>query len=887
VIACFECRNLTEFEQVSARRDARSISVTPAGLRPGPWTHNDERNPGIHCATCHRPVDADAATLGLVDNRVSFVAPENLDIEALASEMQGVRADAEWRRLDLPARDARYRDLRHDLSEPVGSALAAGGRAKLYVHQAEAIDAALDGSNVVQATSAGSGKSIGLIVPVLEHLVADQDATALLVYPLRALANDQLDSLSRYGGGSTWMSNSACDLQLTASSDPIRVARLDGSTSQGDRKEIRRRARLLVTTPDALHAVILRFGQHHYKDGTSWARFLSGLRVVVLDELHVYQGVFGSNVALVMRRLRRMAAYHGATPQFLAASATIGNPQELSQAVTGVSPFVCVDDDGSTRDHRIVLVCNPPVRSPGEAPLGPGVSHGSPGALGGGRPIDGPAVGRIAPQTIAIDLVAAALVSPTRHPVRTIAFSKSRNSVFQLNQRIQRELKRRGQGDLARTVKPYAATFLADDRQRIEGQLRDGTMLAVVSTNALELGIDIPDLSLAVLVGYPGQLSSFRQRAGRVGRRGPGLVVLVVGDDPLQQYIARNDDALRALLDAPPEDVVVNPEAQSLADRFGLAPAHEESDGISPEDARYFGWETVERWLGQTDPLSVRQVRGVDFYRLRKPAEWPQNLRSATSSDSYTVYAQSGRERTPVGVVDAATGPRDAFVPAVWTGPDGELYRVIDVLHQERSVICEGPLDLEYQTRGILVDRVTVLREHRGVEQTTTGPLAYGQFSIERFVVAYKKQHFSGAETNQDLEQPWPPVDFVTDGLRLEVDEERFDSDQERDECLKAVEHVLLSVAPVVVACDPADLESSRDRNVIYLYDSFGGGLRMSEPIFDRFAEVVALAHDVVATCPCATGCPSCVMLTRRPDSNVGLSKAGALTLLSALRRDA
>ena len=153
--------------------------------------------------------------------------------------------------------------------------------------------------------------------------------------------------------------------------------------------------------------------------------------------------------------------------------------------------------------------------------------------------------------------------------------------------------------------------------------------------------------------------------------------------------------------------------------------------------------------------------------------------------------------------------------------------------------------------------------------------------------MAYKKQHFSGAETNQDLEQPWPPVDFVTDGLRLEVDEERFDGDQERDECLKAVEHVLLSVAPVVVACDPADLESSRDRNVIYLYDSFGGGLRMSEPIFDRFAEVVALAHDVVATCPCATGCPSCVMLTRRPDSNVGLSKVGALTLLSALRSDA
>ena len=198
-------------------------------------------------------------------------------------------------------------------------------------------------------------------------------------------------------------------------------------------------------------------------------------------------------------------------------------------------------------------------------------------------------------------------------------------------------------------------------------------------------------------------------------------------------------------------------------------------------------------------------------------------------------------------------------------------------------MICQGPLDLEYQTRGIPRDRVTVAGLHQATALTPVGPLDYGELDIERFVVAYKKQFFSGAETNHELEQGWPPVNFVTDGLRLDVDNGLFHDDLERDECLKAVEHILLSVAPVVVACDPADLEASRDKNLIYLYDSFGGGLRLSEPIFHRFTEIVSLAHDVVATCPCENGCPSCVMLSRRPDSNEGLSKDGALRVLAAI----
>lgn len=666
MIACFDCRNLSDFVQVSSRTDARSVTWTTRGPVLATWEGHDDRVPGIYCATCAQAVDGDLEALGLIDDRIDFVAPEDLDIEALAAEMQAVRPDAEWQRLDLPGRAARYQELAEPLAPALAEALTSAGRARFYTHQAQAIDAARRGEHVVQATSAGSGKSIGLVVPVLERLLTDPAATALLVFPLRALANDQVNTLASYGLGATWVSDSAFDLQLSAGVDPIRVARLDGSVTPGARADLRRYARLVVTTPDSLHSAILRYAKHDYRDGTSWHRFLRGLQMVVLDELHVYQGVFGSNVALVLRRLRRMADYHATSLQFLAASATIGNPVELSEAVTGVGPFTLIDDDGSARSQRIVLVCNPPERSAPERE-----SKEDPPPGGESLPMQ---LGRIAPQTVAIDLAAEALASKQHPPVRTIVFSRSRNSVFQTSQRIQRELKRLGRSDLASAVKPYAATFLSDDRQQTEGELRDGTTLAVVSTNALELGIDIPDLSLAILVGYPGQLSSFRQRAGRVGRRGPGLAVLIVGDDPLQQFIARDPAALQRLLDAPPEDVVVNPEAPSLSERFGLAPAHAELEGISPVDAAFFGEIITSSWLARAVPPAAHHHGGNDYFTIDGVDEWPENLRSAAASESYTVFQQDGRDRTPIGVVDASSGPRDAFVPAVWTGPNGELY---------------------------------------------------------------------------------------------------------------------------------------------------------------------------------------------------------------------
>jgi DEAD/DEAH box helicase domain-containing protein len=881
MLACWDCRNLQNFVQVSTRGDARFVQQSSSGLKPLSWDQPDDRHPGMYCASCGSPIEGQIGQLGLGDSRLDFVEPKDFRAELLVDELMALRPDADWERLELPAQEPRFRDLAADIAPAVAAALDRTGRQRLYTHQANAVEAALRGSHVVQATPAGSGKSLGFVLPVLDALAREPDATALFVFPLKALANDQLAGLARFSvDDDPWLDHSSFDLRLTSDSEPIRVGRYDGSTPNHERVEIRRSARLIIATPDMLHASILRMANRVYKDKSSWSPLLQGLRFVVLDEIHSYQGVFGSAVANVLRRLRRVTNRHGADPQFLTASATIGNPVELAERLTGVSSFDLVDNDGSGRRSRVVLICNPPERDR-EAATTKAQATKKERDDEAGEPGEG---GRIAPQTIAIDVVAKAALGSEHHlPIRTIGFCQSRNAVFQLSKRIQGSLTELKRADLADHVAPYAATFLAGDRVEEEGKLRDGTTLAIVSTSALELGIDIPDLSLAVLVGYPGQISSFRQRAGRVGRTGEGLAVLIVGDDPLQQFLARDPGALQRLLAARAEDVVVNAAVPEIARRYGLAPAQEEFGGIAFEDAAFFGAEVVDDWLRDANGPPTTEIRGVGYWHQPWDEEPYANLRSSVSGKSYTVVAGSKRDRKAIGVIDEASAPRDAFVPAIWTGPGGDLYRVVGFEQERAEIYCEGPIEAAYQTRGVSIDRVEVLGEHHPAAQRGEARVGYGVLRITRQVFSYRQQHFSGVEKSFPVERGWPPVEFVTDGLFLKPQAVWFADEQERDAVLRSVEHVLLSVAPALIACDPYDLDASSDRNGIYVYDSFGGGLRLSEVLFHRIDEMTQLCLEVVGTCPCASGCPSCIMLSRRPEGNKGLSKEGALMLLDRL----
>jgi DEAD/DEAH box helicase domain-containing protein len=878
MLVCWECQNLEAFQQVSGRLDRREVRQYSGGLALEPWTSSDDRAPGLYCAKCRNAVEADLAALELTDDRMDFVAPADFRADEMAELLASLRPDATWSRMEIPARDPVFADVPASLHQHLAESLSRTGRSQLFAHQSEAISRALTGEHVVQATPAGSGKSLGLVLPVLDRLIRDPRATAILLYPLKALANDQLAALERLGvGPATWADSSSFDLRLGDDVDPIRVARYDGSTPEHERASIRRHARLLITTPDSLHSSVLRMATRSYSDGSSWERILRGLRFVVLDELHSYQGVFGSAVGNVLRRLRRVSDHYGATVQFLTASATIGNPRELAEVLTGVAPFAVVDNDGSHGRRRVVLICNPPER-PGDAASrdsGPEVEDAPEQTEGG----------RLAPQTVAIDLlVNGALAAADRLPVRSITFCRSRNAVFQLSQRTRGALKEHRRSDLAGAVAPYAATFLADDRAEAEGKLRDGSTLAIVSTNALELGIDIPDLSLAVLVGYPGQVSSFRQRIGRAGRAGEGVAVLIVGDDPLQQHLARRQDALTELLDMPAETVVVNPSAAEITRRYGLAPAQDELGGIAFEDVKYFG-NVVSDWLeGAAGQPSARHG-STSYWRMPSELDDPHStgLRNAVGSESFTVVHQSGRDFKPVGVVDSGSAPRDAFVPAIWNGPDGTLYRITGFDQQKREIYCEGPVESPFLTRGVTVDRVEVRSEHVPEVSRGRSVAGYGRLEITRQVFSYKEQHFSGRDKNQPVEKGWPPVTFVTDGLYLRIDTSVV-GDLPHDGSVRALEHLLLAVAPALVACDPYDIDSTSTQSEVYLYDSFGGDLGLTRASFDRLDELISLAAEVVASCTCDTGCPSCVMLSRRPDGNKDLSKAGAILLLQSMR---
>jgi DEAD/DEAH box helicase domain-containing protein len=358
--------------------------------------------------------------------------------------------------------------------------------------------------------------------------------------------------------------------------------------------------------------------------------------------------------------------------------------------------------------------------------------------------------------------------------------------------------------------------------------------------------------------------------------------VLICGDDPLQQYLARNPDALRALLTGSAEDVVVSPETEVIARRSGLVPGQEELDGIAFEDEAFIG-PAVRCWLQDATGSPAHTDRNVAYWRMPFVGEAYESLRNAVAGTTYAVLKMP--ERTPIGVVDAASAPRDAFVSAIWTGAGGELFQVDGYDTTRHEVYCHGPINAGFQTRGISVDRVTIESELRDRRPVGPAGMGYGNLGIVRRVFNYREQHFSGLErTEQVSAPPWPPQEFRTNGLFLQFNQPSPLPSWENS--VRALEHVLLSAAPSIVACDPYDLESSTASagTAIYIYDSFGGDLRLGEPIYDHFGRLVELAYQMVATCPCPDGCPSCIMLSRRPDGNQNLDKAGALVLLDQLR---
>ena len=723
-----------------------------------------------------------------------------------------------------------------DLHPQVASALRRAGIDLLYTHQAEAIDRARSGPTIV-TTGTASGKSLCFQIPALEALAADPTARALFLYPTKALAQDQARSLARFGMHRT-----------------IRPAIYDGDTPRQERTAIRRRSNLVITNPDMLHVGIL---PHH----DAWRELFSNLRYVVVDEAHVYRGVFGSHVANVLRRLRRVAAIHGSDPRFVMTSATIANPVELAERLTGIEPFALVDRDGAPRAERQIAMWNPPLL---DEELG---SRGSVLAEAA---------------EVFSDLVAAG--------VKTICFMKSRKGV----ELILRHARDRLDPELAERVAPYRAGYTAAQRQEIQAGLTGGDLLGVVATDALELGIDIGELDAAVCVTFPGTVASLKQMWGRAGRRGRGLAVYIAGEDALDQFFCRH-----------PEDFLARPVEAAILDPFNpeihtghvLCAAHEAP--VSSVDAEFLGEEveTVATELAEAGLLRERATgfvpKRADDYPAARVA-----LRSASPDSFVLLDAQSGEV---LGNIEAQRAYSTVHEGAIYLHL-GRSYLVRELdLGSRRAVLEPFTGDYFTQTKREIMTYIELLQDRRAACGVT---LSYGQVIYSETVLGYQRRGLQDHAVIDFQTLDLPTTEFRTRALWYELDELiGAGLDLARSPSLGAVgsefgpgvllgalhalEHGQIAVLPLIAMCDRWDIgglstnaHPQTGGPTIFIYDGHPGGVGITRRGYDRFETLVDDARRLIGECPCRSGCPSCVQSPKCGNLNEPLHKAGALELL-------
>ena len=723
-------------------------------------------------------------------------------------------------------RHSRPAPLPAELHPALAEALGRFGVDSLYTHQLEAFESAA-ASDLVITSGTASGKSLAFNLPVLNGIAARPKDRALYLYPTKALAQDQARKLA----------------QLRPPG--LREAIYDGDTPREERPAIRRRSNLVLTNPDMLHMGVL-------PNHKSWGDFLANLEWVVVDEAHTYRGVFGSHVANVLRRLRRLARAYGSEPRFLLASATIANPVELAERLVGTS-FEMVDDDGAPRAGREIAMWNPPL-------------------------LDERSGTRRSALSEAADLLAELVT----HGVRTICFLKSRRGI-ELIQRFAREnLERRGKPELAKRIAPYRGGYTPQQRREIEARLSSGELLAVVATDALELGIDVGELDAAICVTFPGTVASLRQMWGRAGRRRRGLAVYVAGQDALDQFFCRHPEEF---IGRPVEAAILDHTNDQIASRHLIAAAYEMP--LSAEDAEIFG----EGWAERTERLlAAGELRAAGGKLMPRRSEFVANriaLRSA-SADSVAVIERESGEM--LGLVEAERAFTTVHPGAVYLHL-GRSYEVDRLDIEERRAVVSA-FDGDWYTRPkketeIYIERTHEQREVAGVQ------LNFGEVSVTEQVIAFQRVSVSDQEPIDIVALELPEQNFVTQALWYVLPDplSRKLPTEALLGSLHATEHSQIAVLPLIAMCDRWDIGGlstnvhfQTGRSTIFIYDGHPGGVGITKRGYEEFERLLGDAERLIAECPCEAGCPSCVQSPKCGNLNEPLHKAGALELMGQMR---
>jgi len=749
----------------------------------------------------------------------------------------------------LPARPAEYAEVSGGIHPAVRAALEREGITQLYRHQAQAIGLVRAGKNVVIVTGTASGKTLCYNIPTVEALLEDRLATMLFIFPTKALAQDQLRGLGQYQfpGGADFLAGT-----------------YDGDTPQALRHRLRDGGNVILTNPDMLHQGIL---PHHAR----WNRFFTHLKYVVIDEIHAYRGVFGSHLANVLRRLKRVCDHYGSAPQFICCSATIANPREHAERITG-QPMELIDRDGSPRGPKQFVLWNPP-------PLETAARGKADDWRVGGD--------RRSPLWEAVHLMATLV----QEGVQTIAFVRTRLAA-ELIFKNARDLLRPISGRLSESIHAYRGGYLPEERRAIERRLVSQEIMGVASTNALELGIDIGSLDACIIVGYPGTVASLWQQAGRAGRGTEESVVFLVGQNsPIDQYLMLHSDYLFA---QNPEQAVVDPDNPHVAIGHLRCATHELP--LRDEEVELFGpYADVVLELLEEEG-SVRHLQGHWYWASSAYPAAEVNLRNI-AGPVYTIQDESEGEKV-IGTLDEVSALAQLHDHAVYLH-GAETY-FVNKLDLEQKIAFVEKRDLDYYTQSIQTSQIRI--DEVGEEGLWRGgAVGFGDVTVTTNIPMFKKIRFHSRDSLGFERLEMPPQSLETVAMWFAPPQALVHRMIEQNilvgEALIGIANVLVEVAPMFVMCDPQDVGATVDssclgRDALFLHDRYPGGMGYARRCLDRIEEIMQTVRTVIRECGCEDGCPSCVGSALPPFAMTDLDssvrnripdKRGAIFLLEAL----
>lgn len=725
----------------------------------------------------------------------------------------------------IEEKEAKTAPFPASLHTKLRQALENRGIGSLYTHQKTAFDLATAKKNVVAVTPTASGKTLCYNLPVLQSIMENDQARALYLFPTKALAQDQKSELNEI---------------IEEMEVPINSYTYDGDTPANIRQKVRKAGHIVITNPDMLHSAIL---PHH----TKWVSLFENLKYIVIDELHTYRGVFGSHVANVIRRLKRICRYYGSNPVFICTSATIANPKELAEHLTGAHVML-VDNNGAPSGRKHFIFYNPPIVN---------------------KPLN---IRRSA--TLEVRNIAGEFL---KNKIQTIVFARSRVRVEIILTYLQELVKNQLQN---KSIQGYRGGYLPKQRREIERGLREGSIYGVVSTNALELGVDIGQLQVCVMTGYPGTVASAWQQAGRAGRRhGEAVIVMIASSSPLDQYMIQHPDYF---FSRNPETARINPDnLVILVDHLKCASYElpfkqgETFDGVEIEDVLEFLQEervihfSGDKWYWMNDSFPAHNI----------------SLRSASQENVVIIDQSDVANVKVIGEMDRFSAMTLLHDEAIYLH-QGIQYQV-EYLDWDEKKAYVREVDVDYFTDANLAVNLKVLEADKERMERTYS-IGYGDVMVSAMATIFKKIKFETHENIGSGPISLPEEELHTNAVWLSFEKEQFNESEERlEQALISVANALQSIAPLMVMCDPSDLHVvpqikavHNEQPTIFLYDRYPGGIGLSDKVYEQMNDVLNQTNQLIVNCSCESGCPSCIGMEAQGE----YAKSDALVLLQQLQ---